>query len=295
MTLTAFQAQLSHFNCRNNIEDVPNDVLLEIFNIFMAENRDDDATVESAGLTITAPILLSHVCQSWRTLSLNTPRMWSSINLKISASIIRGVELNTMRFENLAAGSREWLRRSGSLPIDIFLAFDSLDIGRWSSGMPIAAAAEVLTSLISQASRWRTLRIVDQGQPFLSLLAHISSWDVPIFPQFQLENSTPSRASHITKTDFPSNLLSGAQSLTAISLLDNIPLPLVPWAQIQDISLDGCSGKCLAEPGAFMGLLNTCSSLRKCRAVLNRDQSWGNAADFQAPLPDLVKCHDLTS
>jgi len=63
---------------------------------------------------LSGPLILGAVCRKWREIAWSTPRLWSSIIISLSPK----------SFSKLAV-VREWLRRSGQLPLSIPLVMRS--------------------------------------------------------------------------------------------------------------------------------------------------------------------------
>ena len=61
----------------------------------------------------STPILMGRVCRKWRRVALGTPQLWTSIALEYTAEMTPKV--------NPFIVIPEWLKRSGCLPLDIYL------------------------------------------------------------------------------------------------------------------------------------------------------------------------------
>jgi hypothetical protein len=89
-----------------------------------------------------APLLLTHVCSNWRSIAFSTPQIWNRIHIPlfqilqdpiwdIPPSYLDNPAVLDLRF-NLEMRSdqiREWLRRSGSLPLSITVTNPSAQDG----------------------------------------------------------------------------------------------------------------------------------------------------------------------
>ncbi|KAF8881574.1 hypothetical protein BD779DRAFT_1002599 [Infundibulicybe gibba] len=82
------------------------EILSEIFLHFLSDVIGPDL--------VKATLQLTHVCQSWRTVALSTPRMWSRFHLVIS-------EENAHSESALLS---TWITRSGACPLNIHLMWD---------------------------------------------------------------------------------------------------------------------------------------------------------------------------
>ncbi|KAF9484098.1 hypothetical protein BDN70DRAFT_952969 [Pholiota conissans] len=73
-------------------------------------NRPEDM---HSGMERTTPLLLAAVCTAWRALAWSTPQLWSTISVDISC--VNGAVVDILR---------EWLNRSGDLPLYIEIHAD---------------------------------------------------------------------------------------------------------------------------------------------------------------------------
>jgi hypothetical protein len=66
-----------------------------------------------------APLKLGSVCRKWRQLAWSTPDLWTTISIVIDSSMTKSTS------ESLPGLLREWLGRSGVLPLTIYFFHDS--------------------------------------------------------------------------------------------------------------------------------------------------------------------------
>ncbi|KAJ7175206.1 hypothetical protein C8R43DRAFT_1201906 [Mycena crocata] len=141
------QGQLSNLQSRNTtihkvldpylalvspMRRIPAEILQEIF---MHCLRSKDHPIMH---TSEAPLLLGRVCSAWRTISLSTPSLWSSVHVVIPPP--QGVRLTEFSpitdSPNVSArygGLRTWFRRSGDCPLSVSLfAPDSFDFPKFT-------------------------------------------------------------------------------------------------------------------------------------------------------------------
>ncbi|KAJ7730097.1 hypothetical protein DFH07DRAFT_945485 [Mycena maculata] len=102
-----------------------------------------------------APMLLGYVCRKWREISLQTPVLWSSLRAEFK------YETN-LNFERLV---QEWLRRSGTSPLNLALAFDwfyhcCTDRRHAYGALPSDFRFSVLDDLIERSPQWQTVDLL---------------------------------------------------------------------------------------------------------------------------------------
>ncbi|KAF9009963.1 hypothetical protein BDQ17DRAFT_1273630 [Cyathus striatus] len=94
------------------------DVLEEIFLACLPENENPCVS------TTEAPMLLTHICSSWRSIAHSTPRLWAAIHIVLPNIDLRfstAHQLNFIRrkLDQHQVAAREWLDRSGVCPLSV--------------------------------------------------------------------------------------------------------------------------------------------------------------------------------
>jgi hypothetical protein len=117
---------------------------------------------------MTSPILISQVCQGWRTLSHSIPRLWSSILIRI----------NSRRSHPNLGLVELWLQRSSNSPISFHISEDvDFDEIKEDANTHILSI-HYLQVFIPFYDRWQNVRIDQQDWRIPSGLS------LPTFPQY---------------------------------------------------------------------------------------------------------------
>jgi F-box-like len=207
---------------------VPPEIWAQIF----AASVDDAWTPEYPQIDVNKPpLLLGRICSSWRTISLNTPELWSSIYIprRTRATAIPLIEA--------------WLQRSGAMPL--FIEINSL-----SSDFPSA----VLDVFIPYSGRWRNLALYMSNTTLAGLFAKTT---LPSLDTLMLRVS--GRPQQLT-------IPSSAKQLRSIALVMSRgirPKPHIfvfPWSQLSYISVTSLSGSI----DDSWDILSHCSALTYC-------------------------------
>ncbi|KAF8883750.1 hypothetical protein CPB84DRAFT_1789744 [Gymnopilus junonius] len=155
------------------IQQVPDDVLAEIFLSSLSDDIRDSSNPNKS------PLLVTHICSQWRRVAHLTPRLWRRIDIPVN----RGTQTTVQgRFQRIYDVGKEqaikelveqWLFRSGTgLSLDIIIR------GR--------RTRLVLEVILPFASRWRQISFISPDRAGLDHLKTISSSDVPLLEEFSL-------------------------------------------------------------------------------------------------------------
>ncbi|KAF9563814.1 hypothetical protein CPC08DRAFT_632287, partial [Agrocybe pediades] len=94
---------------------IPDDILHEIFYHCLPTDRNCKMNVREA------PLLLTRICSQWRRVALSSPRIWSSLHVRLETTAKQEEEelppgqLNELRCEAI----EEWLMRSGDCSLSL--------------------------------------------------------------------------------------------------------------------------------------------------------------------------------
>ncbi len=130
---------------RRQVARLPAELIITIFFHCLPDNSYPSLHGDAA------PLLLSHVCRSWRSLALAVSRLWSSFNVDFHNGYV------TPRLEALEF----WLKHSKEQPLffDIIYEPPTHTTRRVFQGQSTA----FVKALLRHSSRWRDVRFVTPG------------------------------------------------------------------------------------------------------------------------------------
>ncbi|KAJ6573492.1 hypothetical protein DFH09DRAFT_1312197 [Mycena vulgaris] len=154
---------------------LPLDIIQEIFITCIPTDRN---CVMSA---IEAPVLLGRICSSWRTISLSTPRLWSSLHIvepscPSESALARFEEKLAQRLQT----TKTWLSRSGQCPLSI-----SLQSMFNRAGFTPANHGHLLQALVPFASRWEHIHLAVLFS-VLAIMSPLKETDVPMLKSVRM-------------------------------------------------------------------------------------------------------------
>ncbi|KAJ7812388.1 hypothetical protein B0H14DRAFT_2857086 [Mycena olivaceomarginata] len=229
------------------IRRIPLEILLAIFLACFPTHRNCAMSASEA------PVLLAHVCSSWRTILLSTPALWAEIHV-VEPSMAHdnigrpfvGLYRETLARRLEAIGT--WLSRSGRCGLSI-----SLQCSSDKNGDDL-----FLRALIPFASRWEHIDLTTSSW-VLGNVSRLTEEDVPILKSVLLREAIPNmflggswgllRSSGLSKFSISSTHINPLQ------------LPL-RWNRLKDLSIE--SGSQIASVSALR-IISWCPELRVCR------------------------------
>lgn len=132
------------------ISRLPPEIASHIFTLFLPNDVDNSYSISyPTGLlptTAITPLRLGAVCQAWREIAWSTPALWSSISIDMFATNKATAEI-----------VREWLRRSGELPlyIRLYAGLDQASLEYYPIPSRCDAHAQrVFDAVNNYANRW---------------------------------------------------------------------------------------------------------------------------------------------
>ncbi|KAF9264032.1 hypothetical protein L218DRAFT_901357 [Marasmius fiardii PR-910] len=215
---------------------------------------------DSFGATLVmTPVVLSHVCSRWRTIVLNSPELWTNINI-----ILNYLPQGADRL------LRTIMKRSKGQLLDIHLTLNA-------SRLPYHAVA-LLEALLESSSRWKALTL-----DVLNLEEVLEDRD-PSLPHVTFPNLV-SLMSHedpgLIDDDWFCQALQRAPKLREVQMASLYPTYSLPYAQLTTLRLQPFS----RDPdndimGALVELLSLCENL--CHLILDFsswDREWWEDID----------------
>ena len=213
-------------------------------------------THNPAKSTTEAPLLLGRICSVWRNISLFTPRLWSSMHLVVpthydSAKINPIIQL---RCEAL----KEWLGRSGTLPLSISLTIPNNGYSADISATPL------FESLIQFSHRWN---IIDLRVPYglLEPLNVLTKDDVPCLEAIKIDDIFNWDGGTLPQWHF--SIFGTAPRLHRVSFVHfqgdphNLPLP---WARLTELSIETDQNPSSLNSCEALATLKQCPNLQSC-------------------------------
>ncbi|KAJ7111838.1 hypothetical protein C8R44DRAFT_254014 [Mycena epipterygia] len=216
---------------------LPDDVVAEIFTASLPYDRNSILS------GVESPLLLCHICRTWRSLAFMTPRLWASLHIVAPSDSSKIGRLNDT--VNL------WFSRSGVLPLSI-----SIVRPHPASDCDISM---LLKTLIHYSPRWHRMRFVLDSPSSFEPLAALSSRDLPSLESVVVEGF---QAYGFDDVDWSFISFLGTTSLRSVSLtqvVDPFRFPL-SWDRLCHLSLQ--VGYVAANQ--VLNLLRRCLNLETC-------------------------------
>ncbi|KAJ3996626.1 hypothetical protein F5050DRAFT_69858 [Lentinula boryana] len=241
---------LEHKALLSGARKLPVEIISEIFSQCLPEVDTSSVIWSSEPHPFQAPLLLTQVCRSWRSIAIATPRLWSTLIINASNGS-----------PSHGAITKLWLDRSRNVPLTLTLlvrATDRFHGGRrvtsYEEFVPLAAT-KVLTMFVSHLPRVRALALL---------------FALPVIRA--IPKLHPVGDNEITWTR---SLVHSAPNLRHLYFDSSmVPLPIVrgqEWClRLRTINLDAAYG---IPPQDFFLLLRNSPELVQCVIVMNLDES----------------------
>ncbi|PPQ87236.1 hypothetical protein CVT25_004087 [Psilocybe cyanescens] len=261
------------------IRRMPADILHEIFYHCLSSHRFPIMDASEA------PLLLTHICSSWRSIALSSPRLWAKVVISLltpphtdPTSLNSTEELLIQKYERAVALRSEvietWLDRSGDCPLSISIMCPYSVNGGGDEWM-----TRMLDSIVSCAQRWHSAELVVPYLIYSKIEASISEKveRLPVLRRFKLKLQVPFNI----RTPVRSQSESGTLIFLNSPKLDTLSLswkrftrnfrdmPPV-WNQLRRLYLHS-----ELPPTHLIPLLSQCPKLVECRLWISSDD-YGN-------------------
>lgn len=177
----------NHRKMISPIRFIPREILARIFEQYISPldfdeslERDPSASVSSIiprskfktnGLSSTpGPLIFGQVCTYWRDLALNTPRLWNTLALRVLGGYIA---------ESFIAGCEAWLKRSGALPLSL-----------WIEGKSDLIIRVMNAVMIQHCDRWEFVTLHAPMSSIARVCSSLSPGALPMLKSFSLFDDT---------------------------------------------------------------------------------------------------------
>ena len=258
------------------VRRLPPDILHEIFRHCLPSHRNP------VMISSEAPLLLTRICSSWRSIAFASPKIWSKLHIPLPGDpgVSTGYEVirdegvlnrRSKRFAQLmrsrCAIVREWLSRSGTCPLSLSISYP----GYFSSFAVVGdrnQVEEMFDLLVSFAHRWQE---IDISMPMKIYENFQSTLSPELFPTLRVFKANLFELHRPDSTTNPTPIqLLGAPNLRRIGIsathitLNPTAHPIQPiWSNLTDIDfLSSITDK------YFLDLLRRCSNLVRGRFII---------------------------
>ena len=261
---------------------LPLDVMGEIFAHCLPTHHNAVMSIREA------PLLLGRVCSAWRSITLSTPQLWASLHIPTPTPDSGFGPASTRKMITRCEAVREWILRSGEIPLSISL-YASEAVYSFGSSPDSQRDIEFFGSVSRQilpfSRRWKTLDLRAIEGSF-TRFQEIAEGDVPMLESLSIVN-VPMINLRLQSFFFPqaerawqksSGLLSAAK-LRRLSLTDFrgnlLDLP-VRWSRLTHLKLDAEGSTQSSERLSSLRYSQVVKVLKKCPLLVSCSFRLGN-------------------
>ncbi|KAJ7115376.1 hypothetical protein C8R44DRAFT_675801 [Mycena epipterygia] len=234
---------------------IPPEILQEIFMACLPQRHN---ALMHAG---HAPLLLGRVCSAWRTISLSTAALWSSVHVVVPSQdsfhlTEPGEDIPPVSDAlQLCEALRTWLQRSGSCPLSI-----SMFIPRYHLE---TTPRPFVDTIASYRCRWKTLQLIQVTHDSFPSLWDLRPVDVPLLETIDIVDVNPhSEPEHLGFLTAPVNLRSVSLNFL---ITRNVGIPTCSWDRITTLALESRASFFTLDEQQAMEIVAQCVNLQSCR------------------------------
>ncbi|KAF8962471.1 hypothetical protein BDZ97DRAFT_1113145 [Flammula alnicola] len=257
---------------------LPPDILREIFISCLPDDRNPTMSNDEA------PMLLSQVSSHWRSVAMTTPGLWASLHIAVpnSSPTFRSTHDSTTGdrlmvsqvTEIRSAAVKEWIARSGTLPLSIALH-------EWDAYPPTEYCKIFFQCILPFSKRWKNVSLTCSAAS-VTHFREIPPCEVPILQSLSLDITPNGIAS--SGTEWKDCGIFQAPCIREFSVsgihaeISEFPLN---WAQLTDLTLNnkGWSSTNLTIT-EITHVLERCSGLVSCRLHVGHSANPENRTEF---------------
>lgn len=229
--IEAHRALISHFR------RLPLGAMKEVFAHCLPTHRNAVMSVEEA------PLLLGRVCSAWRSITLSTPRLWASLHIPTPSSKSLYDPASVRKMASRCEAAREWILRSGEIPLSISLHTPNHHDISDSSQEDMESFGRVSRQILPFSRRWEAVYLSAMEGSFTHF-QEIVEGDVPMLESLSIVNMPKidlrwwSPAGRAWKKS--SGLLSAPKlrTLSLSNFRENLLELPVRWSRLSHLKLD---------------------------------------------------------
>ncbi|KAJ7131625.1 hypothetical protein C8R46DRAFT_1015685 [Mycena filopes] len=249
---------------------LPLDIIQEIFVACLPTHRN---CVMSAS---EAPVLLGRICSGWRSIALNTPRLWCRLHI-VEPARAGGSKASAILEEKLAQRletTKMWLGRSGQCPLSISLqssqGISPLPHTHFNF-VPVNNTRLFMQALIPFAPRWQNLTLWISWSA-LETLSTLTESDVPLLRRLEISQRPDPAIPAIQWSTFGLFRAPNLSDFTFSGAQMSIIELGVQWANLTHLSLMG-HGWGVLPCRIALEVLSRSPQVQVCRLLVNEDNT----------------------
>ncbi|KAJ6480300.1 hypothetical protein C8R45DRAFT_1005125 [Mycena sanguinolenta] len=248
----------AHLALLSPVRRLPDDIVRSVFTATLPSTTN--ATISSD----EAPVLLCRVCKSWRVVALSTPQLWASFHIVVPPP---------SKFDRLVALVTTWLKRSGSVPLNISMVYSMASDWDWD-------VSPLLETLITVSHRWKNVHLT-LPHSAAHVLGGLTSDDVPQLRSIGLCPPPPVQDDELWPLDFLATKSLRKVTFTGTHSFAN---SAISWGTLTHLDM------CPFVPfGHALAILSQCTVLQTCKIGLEDAQEENSAMIPPVVLPQLSR------
>ncbi|KAF8172441.1 hypothetical protein BJ912DRAFT_932397 [Pholiota molesta] len=251
------------------VRRLPPDVLREIYIACLPDDRNPTMSSDEA------PVVLTRVCASWRSIAMNTPRLWAALHIpvpgpesNVSYDSTTGERITvTEVMDTRLAAVREWIKRSGSLPL-------SFSLHEHEVYPPSDYAGVFLRCISEYRTRWKSLSLACAATSFAKI-REIPPSEIPLLETLSLLLSRTDESNFTEIIKWKDSSIFSASQIRSLSICSlNSPIFEFPfrWSQLTHFCTQSDPWNPYAETTIddITSILENCPNLVSCDIRLGR-------------------------
>lgn len=233
------------------VSKLPVELLGEIFSSALG---DWGAPTDEPSALVLDPLILSHVCGHWRSVSLSMPMLWATVWIDRP----RAAHLPMVKL---------WIERSRDCPLSINLRqTDPKSFLSFPTASEHDLTDDIFALLVPQLHRWQSVDFVFRTNTQASLLSLPGQAAVALeHVALQLDSWDPCSAESLQCA------LYSRPSLRSAHLMPGSFQEPVPWKQLTHLEADP---ECTLD--TCLGILASCPELSSARFTCSADPDWAH-------------------